>query len=182
LDELKLLLSEAQKNGITDKNDVALFLTSVLHETAFLEQNVEDLNYSARRLMLVWPARFTTLEQATQYEKNPQKIANFVYANRAGNSDPDDGFKFRSRGYLGTFGRAAYVKLAQQTGIDLVSDPDKLLDPPVNARVAAIEFARLTEQQRKSGKLDLVQTSRALSGGVQGLDNKRAIHERIQRL
>jgi putative chitinase len=182
VNELKLLLSEAQKNKITDKNDVALFLTSIFHETGFLELKVENLNYSASRLMLVWPARFTSTEQAREYEKNPQKLANFVYANRAGNSDPDDGFKFRSRGYLGTFGRAAYAKLGQEMGIDLVSNPDKLLEPPVGARAAAIEFARVTEQQRKNGKLDLVQTSRALSGGVMGLDSKRAIYERIQKL
>jgi putative chitinase len=147
-----------------------------------LQEKVENLNYSAQRLLAVWPRQFTSLEQAAQYEKNPEKIANLVYASRGGNVEPGDGYKFRARGYLQTFGRAAYARLSQKLGVDLVSNPDLLVEAQLNARAAALVFAQQTEVSRKAGELDLVKTSIAIDGGIVGLDSKREIYGRIQTL
>jgi putative chitinase len=60
------------------------------------------MNYSAERLMVVWPKRFPTKEIAKQYERQPQKLANFVYANRMGNGGPEtnDGWDHRGAGWI----------------------------------------------------------------------------------
>ena len=35
--------------------------------------------------MRTWPKHFPTMATARPYERNPEKLANFVYANRLGN-------------------------------------------------------------------------------------------------
>jgi predicted chitinase len=61
------------------------FLAQALHETGGLRILVENLNYSAPRLMQVWPSRFKTLEDAKTVEHNPRALANRVYGGRMGN-------------------------------------------------------------------------------------------------
>src|SRR5262245_22263360 len=86
--------------GIDTPRKVAHFLSQVGSESGGFAIAIENMSYTAARLMKVWPKRFKTLEKAKQYEKNPQKLANFVYANRMGNGDTasGDGFRYRGRG------------------------------------------------------------------------------------
>ena len=65
----------------------AAFLAQVAHESGEFTHLIENLNYSASRLCSVWPNRFATLQAAAPYERNPQALANFVYAKRLGNGD-----------------------------------------------------------------------------------------------
>lgn len=53
----------------------AAFLAQIAHESSELSRLVENLNFSAKRLLLVWPKRFPTLEKASLYERNPEKLA-----------------------------------------------------------------------------------------------------------
>src|SRR5579863_1759605 len=100
---------------------VCHFLAQVLTETGQLQTLRESLDYSASRLMVVWPGRFPTLRLAKQYEHNQQKLGNFVYANRLGNGDTasGDGFNFRGRGLIQITGRYAYTRYGNQLGIPL---------------------------------------------------------------
>jgi putative chitinase len=52
---------------------------------------------------------------------------------RLGNTQPDDGFQFRGRGYVQITGRANYERLgrALQLGNQLIDNPDLALDPEV---------------------------------------------------
>jgi hypothetical protein len=86
----------------------------------------ENLNYRAETLMKLWPKRFPTLEFAKQYEKNPRKIANSVYANRMGNRDEasGDGYRFRGRGAVQLTGYSSYFHAGQALGADFVMEPD----------------------------------------------------------
>jgi putative chitinase len=97
---------EAALNTTFDRFDIstpfrqAAFIGQAAHESGNFKMLVENLNYRAETLMKVWPKRFPTLEFAKQYERDPKKIANSVYANRMGNRDEasGDGFRFRGRG------------------------------------------------------------------------------------
>src|SRR5256885_1816863 len=65
---------------VNDARRAAAFLAQIAHESNELRNLVENLNYSAAGLMRVWPSRFPTLQKAQQYERNPEKLANYVYS------------------------------------------------------------------------------------------------------
>lgn len=65
----------------------------------------------------------------SQYLKNTQKCANYVYANRMGNGaeKSGEGFKYRARGF-GITGKENYFKLQIDTDIPFLKNPDLLLE------------------------------------------------------
>ena len=124
--------------GLTT-NRIAMFLAQIAHETMGLTRVVENLNYSAEGLMKTWQKRFPTVDIAKQFEHNPEKIANFVYAGRNGNGDPSsgDGWKFRGRGPIQITGRANYLAAHDRTWIECVTYPELLELPPYGSRASA---------------------------------------------
>lgn len=96
------------------------------HETGNWKVFTENLNYSADRLLVIFPKYFKDIKSTEGYARNPQKIANKVYASRMGNGDESsgDGFKFRGRGALQTTGKSNYKALGDSIGIDLLESPD----------------------------------------------------------
>lgn len=133
-------LNEAMvRYDINNYHRVAAFLAQVAHESSELNRLVENLNYSAKRLMQVWPYRFPTLEKAMQYERNPQKLANYVYAKDSGNGEEagGDGWRFRGRGIIQITGRGNYRETGQALGLPLELEPGLLEKPEVAALSAA---------------------------------------------
>lgn len=88
------------------------FLANVLHESKEFSEVEEDLHYSAKRLMQVWPSRFRTLDQAQPFAGNPQKLANKVYGGRLGNTQPTDGWDFRGSGPIQMTGREHFTNFS----------------------------------------------------------------------
>lgn len=97
----------------------AAFLAQLAHETGQLSRLVENLNYSAGQLMKTWPTRFPTPAVAKEYERQPAKIANAVYANRMGNGAPDtgDGWRYRGAGAFQLTGKANHQACGAHFGI-----------------------------------------------------------------
>src|SRR6185295_14923476 len=89
------------------------FLAQLGHESNGLTNREENLNYSASRLMEIWPSRFPTLDVAQQYDHAPEKLANFVYGGRMGNNSNGDGFRYRGRGYIQLTGRETYREIGR---------------------------------------------------------------------
>ena len=111
---------------------IAAFVAQLAHESGDFLRVEENLNYSAQGLRKTWPARFPTDAFAQTYHRNPQQIANYVYAGRFGNGDEasGDGWRFRGRGLIQTTFRdnyAAYAKAISDPGI--VTDPARLTQP-----------------------------------------------------
>lgn len=76
------------KHGIADSRlRLAHFFAQVLHESGCMRFDMENLNYSADALLKVFGKYFNTREEADACARNPEKIANRVYANRMGNGD-----------------------------------------------------------------------------------------------
>lgn len=115
----------AAKFGITTNLRLAHFLAQCALESAGFTATVENLNYSAQRLLQVFPKYFKGVD-VNAYARNPQKIGSRVYANRMGNGDEasGDGFKYRGRGYIQLTGKSNYQSFTNHIGEDCVANPD----------------------------------------------------------
>lgn len=87
---------------------------------------VENLNYSGDALMKLFHSHFTDQADADSYNRQPERIANRIYANRMGNGDEasGDGWMFRGRGCIQSTGRDNYQEFGDSIGVDLISSPD----------------------------------------------------------
>src|SRR3990167_7553865 len=79
---------QAPEYGIDTPEEMASFLAQFGHETAGFMRFEENLNYSAERLMAVWPSRFPNIELASRFARNPELLANSVYGGRKGEKTP----------------------------------------------------------------------------------------------
>jgi putative chitinase len=115
----------AAKFGITTNLRLAHFLAQCSLESTGFTATVENLNYSAQRLLQVFPKYFRGVDP-NDYARNPEKIGNRVYANRMGNGDEasGDGFKYRGRGYIQLTGKNNYTSFSNFVGEDCVANPD----------------------------------------------------------
>lgn len=118
----------------------AAFIAQVAHESAQLTTTVESTFYSsAERLKKLFPGVFASAAEAATYVKDPIRCANRIYAGKNGNGDEmsEDGWLYRGRGLIQLTGRGNYKECGLGIGIDLVSDPDLLLEPGNGAKSAA---------------------------------------------
>ena len=115
----------AAKFGITTNLRLAHFLAQCALESANFTATVENLNYSAQRLLQVFPKYFKNVD-VNDYARNPQKIGSRVYANRMGNGNEasGDGFRYRGRGYIQLTGKNNYQSFTNHIGEDCVANPD----------------------------------------------------------
>ena len=123
---IAMIPDTAAKFQINTPLRLAHFLAQCGHESAGFKATSENLNYSAKGLMGIFKKYFPTEALANAYQRNPQKIANKVYANRMLNGDEasGDGYKFRGRGYIQLTGRDNYTQFGKAIGEDIPSNPD----------------------------------------------------------
>ena len=115
----------ASRFGITNTLRLAHFLSQCGHESGGFKAVRENLNYSAKGLVGIFKKYFSpTL--AVAYERQPEKIANRVYAGRMGNGDENsgDGYKFRGRGYIQLTGKENYTRFDATVPENIIADPD----------------------------------------------------------
>ena len=159
--------------NLTTNNQKAMFIGQCSHECGNFRILEENLNYRAETLMKLWPKRFPSLEFAKQYEKNPRKIANSVYANRMGNRDEasGDGYRFRGRGALQCTGHSTYFHAGKALGIDFVMQPD-LVATPKYAALTAGWFWETHKLNPPADALDYTKVTKIINGGTIGLDDR----------
>ena len=160
--------------------DIAMLLAQVGHESADLTRLEESLYYTARRLMQVWPSRFPTLESAAPYARNPQALANNVYANRMGNGPPEsgDGWAYRGQGPIQLTGKSNYTRLTIALDDDAPLKTPSLLQEPTYGALSACWFYI---KHVPSGA-DIETATRRINGGTHGLADRRERYERIKRI
>lgn len=120
------LLEITTKYKINTPNRLAHFLAQCAHESANFSRVEENLNYSAKRLMVVFKKYFLSEELALQYERNPKAIASRVYANRMGNGpeETNDGWTYRGRGFIQLTGRDNYKLFDGVVNDNITDNPD----------------------------------------------------------
>lgn len=161
---------------INTRNRVACFLATIGVESAALTSVVENLNYSAAGLLATWPSHFSATTAAA-CARNPQAIANIVYANRMGNGAPasGDGWHYRGRGLIQITGRANYATAGAALGLDLVNHPE-LLEQPANAALSAAWFWTEHGCNPLADSGDMVAVTKKVNGGTNGLAERLALH------
>ena len=115
----------AAKFNITNVLRLAHFLAQAGHESGQFKSTSENLNYSSKGLLGIFP-RYFTPALAESYARQPQKIANRVYGGRMGNGAEatGDGFKFRGRGYIQLTGKDNYTAFDKTVPEDILANPD----------------------------------------------------------
>lgn len=125
--------------GILTPRQQAAFLAQTGHESMWFKRTEENLIYSTPELIRkTWPFRFRSLDAARPFVRQPEKLANFVYANRIGNGDQfsGDGWRYRGRGLIMLTGKQNFIEAEQGLRLPLVNNPD-LLAEDENAALSA---------------------------------------------
>ena len=161
------------KFGMVSPKEQASFIGQASHESGHFKLLEENLNYRAETLMKLWPKRFSTIDEANKYARQPKLIANHIYSNRMGNRDEasGDGFRFRGRGLFQLTGHDNYWHCGQALGQDFVMNPD-LIATPMYAALSAGWFW----QTHGCSKLvdNPEQMCKRINGGLIGLQDRIA--------
>ena len=156
----------------------AHFFAQTSHETGGFKAFSENLNYSAQGLQGIFGKYFPgNLEES--YARQPEKIANRVYASRMGNGDEasGDGWKYRGRGALQLTGKANYQAFA-----DYLKKPEVLTNPDLVATTYAFESAMFFFDKNKLWSIcdqgindaAILALTKRINGGTHGLDDRNA--------
>jgi len=157
----------------------AHFFAQTSHETGGFKAFSENLNYSADGLNKIFPKYFKNAgRNAAEYARNPEKIANIVYASRMGNGDTTsgDGWKFRGRGALQLTGKANYEAFAKYLGNNEVLENPDLVATKYSFESAMFFFERnklwaICDQGINDAAI-LALTKR-INGGTHGLEDRK---------
>lgn len=176
---LEPLPGELFSSGIDTVYEVASFLAQVAHESNEFTRLEENLNYSAERMMQVWPKRFMSFEFAQRYEHSSIRLANYIYANRMGNGDEasGDGWIFHGRGPIELTGKNNYIACGEDIGEDLMTYPEKLLTPFVGIR-SACWYWKSRDLDALDDDDDVRAETRKINGGETGLIHRQALFNR----
>ena len=153
----------------------AAFIGQCAHESMNFTKLEENMNYSAEGLMKTWPSRFPTLESAKPYHRNPEKIANKVYAGRMGNGPEEtgEGWLYHGRGLIQLTGKDNYTLAGDALNMDFIHSPDYVLVPKYAALTAGWYWNKRQLNKEADAK-DYTGMTKKINGGTIGLDDRIA--------
>jgi putative chitinase len=160
---------------------ISAFLTTLAHEGGFKVGARENMNYSAKRMAQVWPSRFRGPNAlANRLHRQPEKIANIVYADRMGNGGPEtgDGWRFRGIGPIQLTGRSNWEAFA--SAMEMTLDEVEAYMLTIEGGVmSAAWFWETNDINRLADTPGVEDETRRINGGLIGVDQRRAIFDRL---
>ena len=160
---------------ITTAARVAGFVAQCGHESNNFKVLEENLNYSADGLNKIFPKYFKNAgRDAQEYHRQPEKIANVVYASRMGNGDTasGDGYKFRGRGVIQLTGHDNYSAFAKVIDMSI----DDVIDY-LGTKKGALDSAAWFWDSRNLNAVadagDIVKMTKLINGGTIGLEDRK---------
>lgn len=170
------------KHGINTPLRLAHFFAQLEHESN-LKPVEENLNYSWQGLLKVFKKYFPTEELARSYHRQPERIANRVYANRMnnGNEATGDGWRYRGRGFIQITGKYNYAQLTQDTGIDYLNNPELLLTE-ADSMISALWFWTKNNINQNADADDVRRVTRKINGGFNGLVHRMELTEKYKKV
>ena len=174
MDEIPLII---EKFGIDGPLRLSHFLSQCAHESGNFKFVKENLNYSADGLRKIFPKYFPTQEIAEKYARQPEKIANKVYANRMGNGDEasGDGWKYKGAGYIQLTGKDNYAAFDKFVDDDIMANPDLVATKyPLTSAAFFFHKNKLWDVCDKGHSHDVVlAVTKRVNGGTHGLDDRQ---------
>lgn len=176
---VNLLDNVLESKGINTKERICMFIAQCGHETLGWSKFYEILNYSDKALRVVWGKYFDNDNIAKEYDRKPEKIANRIYANRMGNSDEKsgDGWKYRGRGAIQLTGKNNYIAFSKDTGIDVVTNPDIILNDKNLILETAIWYWNKNNLNIFADNKDILGCTKKINGGKNGLSERQHLFE-----
>lgn len=171
----RLVDSLSRTKSVTNNTRLAHFLSQVAHESGNFKLVVENLRYTASRLLVIFPRHFKTIEEARRYALNPEAIANRAYANRIGNGNEasGDGYRYRGRGYLQLTGKANYKSFSDYVKEDCVLSPDLVaIKYPMDSAMWFFDRNRLWSLCDKDDNASVLAVTKRVNGGTNGLADR----------
>jgi putative chitinase len=169
------------KHEINNARRIAGFISQCAHESRDFTAMEENLNYSKEALERVFPRYFGAGKQnAAEYARNPEKIANYVYmdANRSaagalGNTQPGDGWKFRGRGLKQLTGRNNYARFA--AAYDMTADEaSDWIETKEGALASALWFWTTNKLNPIADTGEVAVLTKRINGGDIGLADRQS--------
>jgi putative chitinase len=152
------------------------FLAQCGHESGNFKATVENLNYSSKGLLTVFKKYFPSELLAGKYQRQPEKIANRVYASRMGNGDENsgDGWKFRGRGFIQLTGKTNYESFNKLVPENILTSPDLVATkyPLLSAAWFWDSRSLNSIADKGSDKQTITDITKKINGGTHGLDDR----------
>jgi putative chitinase len=162
---------------------LANFVGQCHHETGGFRFLEENLNYSAEALIKTWPRRFNS-ENAVEYARKPERIANKVYADRMGNGNEEsgDGWKYRGRGVIQITGKSNYRGFSSASGESYDIYPDRVSELFFEPAVWFFDENRLWSICTDVTTSTMRSLTRKINGGYHGLDDRIRQTQRFHKM
>jgi putative chitinase len=171
------------KYEINTNQRIAAFVAQCGHESGGWTVFSENLNYSANSLNAVFPKYFKNAGiDANLYAKQPEKIANVIYAGRMGNTVDGDGYRYRGRGPIQLTGKGNYTAFGKDMKVDVLNNPDLVATDKVTSLMSAIWFWNSHKLNTYADKGDIKTMTKLINGGYIGLDDRIANWESALKL
>jgi putative chitinase len=153
---------------------IASFMAQCAHESGNFIFLSENLNYKAESLTKIFSKYFKDIGTAKQYAKNPQKIANKIYADRMGNGNEasGDGYKYRGRGLIQLTGKTNYTWFAASLEIT-PEEAAEYMGTFEGAAQSACWFWETNKLNDWADKGDIEKMTKIINGGTIGLEDRK---------
>lgn len=162
---------------ITPKR-IAAFMAQCGHESGGFVWLTENLNYSAAGLMRTFKNYFKDSATAEAYARQPDKIANRVYANRMGNGPEEsgEGAKFKGRGLIQVTGKDNYFWFASSLQIS-PEEASEYMQTFEGAAQSACWYWEQTSLNKLADQGDILNMTKRINGGTIGLEDRKKHYE-----
>lgn len=173
------------KFGIDSALRIAHFLSQVSHESNDFKAVRENLNYSADALRKIFGKYFTDDETAAAYARQPERIANKIYASRMGNGDEasGEGWMFRGGGFIQLTGKSNYTEFSADMGDENILITPEIITQPQYAMASAGWFWNKhnvnAAADMGSDEAAVTAVTKKINGGTIGLPDRLARFNRI---
>jgi putative chitinase len=171
------LKEQASKFGLNSDLRLAHFISQASHESVDFKFTEENLNYSEKRMLQIFPKYFNS-SNSIYYARKPEKIASKVYASRLGNGNEasKDGWTYRGRGYIQITGKNNYKLFGESIDKNFILYPDLVASKfACTSALWFFDSNNLWDICDKGSSSDVVTLlSKRINGGTIGLKDRLA--------